>query len=716
MFPLVALPREILSSILGSSGLGASVIKLWKCGDKKLHERLRKNVEINVHLESINRLPKSRFPKALFALSLTTLTIYSPGFEFQSPRDMSNLLRQLPNCLETLVVNVPSKNTCFIDFSRFPASVTRAPESLAEEPLKAHIWNIGEVFPHLKTLKLPFSGIGDELSFQYLWSDADLELLPDSLTFLEVRYDSSRIQRAALNTMVLPRGLKSFDTMGAPQFFQSLSQAQNLPRTLEYLRVDESDYNFSSFELMKALPKSLTQLDMQMRLELPSLAQLPNLTTIIVNDLPLELYAQAERLFPNLKSLDYYGGMKAPADLILTLALPNSVTSLKIPAVRSFEGVKWPSKLEELSIEEAGLLCEDTCLALPPITKLELHGGHVHGDFRTANLKFLPKSILSLHLQGATDLCEGQEISGGSQHGSRAGSQHGSRAGSENGEDDEDTVTAGFVPAKDHFPPNLTSLEAQRYRMHLECLSNLPDSLLTLRAQIREPLSASVAKRLPAGLTSLDLDHSSIVNVEALPELPSSISMLSIRQINFPEVLKTPTNFSVPASLTQLTVDRVSPSDPPEGVSLLLPDSVTDLYLPVPSFAYFHMLPYLPPSLKTLFLGLDRRRDRQPPTKEMFADLVRAWSSGSPSAKASLERLGSAADFEAIFMEILPSSLYSIILPTDFGTERDLAEDFHHRRLLLHTPDRRVLNELKGTDLELEYYELPRSAKRTMRC
>lgn len=674
-----------MSGILRSPHLGVGAVNLWKCGDRVLNNRLSKNLEINVQLESISRLPRSRFPKALFSLSLTTLTIHAPAFEFQTPRDMSALLQLLPSCLEKLTMDIPHKNDCFVDYSPFPASVTRAPPSLADDPSQANIWNIAKVFPHLKTLILPF----DDETPQYLWHNADFALLPDGLTELTVQFHS----KLDMKTELLPKSLRSFDFTGGG--FQSLEQVKNLPPMLERLTFTD-DLWFSSqqsyLDILKALPDTITDLDGGVTTEPLALAGMTNLTTVYTHDIPADIFFRGLTILPNLTSLNWFNisdvSTESFFDCKTTLLLPQSLTMLKIPAMRSFGSIRWPSGLTKLKIMNAGQLDKETCLALPPVVTLVLAGSE-SARFQMVNLKYLPKSIIDLRIRIATDLCEDGLIPY------------------------DNYTTAKLnpnaqIPKKGDFPPNLTSLDARVYIMQLECLADLPESITRLEATFEDVLTADIAKRLPRGLRSFEFGPSSRMDAAALAELPSTLTNLLVKHLICPDSDwdDEPTEFCypLPPSLRSLAINRITYAKLiPPGVSFSLPNTLETLLVEVPTSDHLNLFKDLPRSLRNLSLGVDFRYAAKAPKLEA---LLREWCPRLPPSLSSFVLISPdpSATLDKSFLDLLPNSITSLQLVSGTTVRGDLLDTFSRQRLVLHTPDRRLLNELNGTNLELEYY------------
>lgn len=708
MTTLSGLSSEALSFVLSAPGLKADVLNLWKCGNKALNNRLRLCKDLSIRLESYNRTPRWRFPKVLFSLPLTKLVIYSPGFEFESPRGMSEALQQLPKTLKSLRMDVPSPYACLVDFASFPASVTRPFSALRKDKTNSHIWNIGSVLPHLETLIVCTTDTSNE----YWLTNADLELLPASLTHLNLQLRKKNSKVSDLTTESLPRGLRRLELYEAAM--NQLSQIENLPPQLEYLGESCLRQRFiqdSAAEILARLPKTLTEMEcFGFEMEHYRPGSVPHLQAALFEDSPKLASSLTSFLtvLPHLTRLELFpietpSPSFTPAHLY---CLPSTITQLQIPSHNNFDAKAWPSSLTDLRLNYAGSLNKTACLALPPVKLLWIHS-QPPLPFQMPLLIHIPRSVTDLQVEFAIHNFETQR-----------------EANADNPTNDD--ILEHDSLQKTHYPPHLTSLSISSYpNMTPSILSHLPDSLLTLRTSVQGDITADVAMKLPPNLTLLESSFA-IVTAAGIAHLPSSLTSLTFSALKFEEGNSSPLErealgcaVHLPSSLKVIEFAELSPNELPEGSYLVLPDSLETFSAGYPYLGLdmdLKIIRSLPPRLTELAFHLPAKvypdpREVVSPTFEEL--LVHSWLPLLPSSLTSLSLSypDSVSEISASVLDLINPNLVELTLSTGYQEKRcDLTRDFMHRRLLLTKPDPRLLNEIYGTQLESGYYELPRDA------
>lgn len=705
MTTLAGLSSGTLGPILSDPALKIAPLNLWKCGNKALNNRIRQCTNLVVRLESFNRTPLWRFPKVLFSLTLAKVTIFSPGFEFESPRGMSEALQHLPKSLKWLEISVPSPYACLVDYAAFPASVTRPPTALRKDRTTSHIWNIGNVLPSLETLRLGVEDVPNE----YWLTNSDLKLLPTSLASFRFQFRKNRKEVSDIATESLPRGLRKLELFKTD--FDKLLQIKNLPPQLEFLGHNCFGVNFAiehGAEILSLLPKSLTEIVAHCFIpEHFKPGSVPNLQVARFGELeiPKEPFF---KVVPHLTLFELFPDDDRDPALSFTSEslywLPQSITQLRIPACNGFQLKAWPSSLTHLAIHNAGILDKAACLELPPVKKLSIQGSGML-PFQMVLIMHLPRTVTDLKIEEATSELQPP---GALQNGATA----------------EDTIINHHDLRKQHYPPHLTSLLTSLHSMPLACLSQLPDTLLSLDVDLDATLTAETATQLPPNLTSLS-SASATVTAAALSRLPSSLTNLYFCTLDFTDasgpVEPQPRGCAVqlPPSLKYLELAEIHSGFIPDGSYLALPDSLERMSA---GYAYLAMsmdlklIRTLPPKLRSFGFHIPPivYPDPEEPISPTFEELIlNHWLPMLPQSitSLSLSYPDSVSDIGGNVLDLLHPNIIKLELFTGYNPKRcDLLRDFTHRRLLLSTPDPRLHNNIYGTHLEPVYYELPGNA------
>ena len=358
------LPVDVLRLIMDGP-LSASTIKLWKCGDRRLHQKLANHgvTDMNLQVNVGSRLPCG-WPRILKHLNLISLSLQGAA-ELGSRSLLQNELRSMKPGLKRLIIDNRALDLAFFD----PPSKLRSTtlSSDGAESLQSERFCLSAVFPNLEYLEIGFSKTGRLLDTNLI------SLLPLSLTSIKcfcvpeasfarlTKLNSLRIDRTA---MIAPF-LESL-----PSSLTFLSGAFETKALLEVLR-DGPGARWSSLEVEVLNPFSFE--------EAAALFGANSSTStnaaFKADSSPNSMENSSLKLSNSISTLileDPIAHLPAGIDL-----LPNRLTRLKVPEINwnsmSQATCSLPSTLVDLTLSEDGYFSFAHFLLLPRgLTRFEV--------------------------------------------------------------------------------------------------------------------------------------------------------------------------------------------------------------------------------------------------------------------------------------------------------------------------------------------------------
>lgn len=422
-FELAKLPSELIGHILSFDDLAIGATRLWKSGSNAIRHHIRRSVYA-VTLSSHMKVDFAKLPSMLSELaSLRSLKIDRQGMPLVDISYTSSILRSLPPCLETLVMDFKGAAAlCEPNPALRSPVYFGAPGGPTHEypmPTDADYVDLAACFPRLQTLIL-----------EYRDSFRSPQVLPRSLTHLEcglhILLSATGVVFPPLLTHMalfsgtefpaafwdaLPRGLEILDLRSARSGrTMTLEQAEKLPRSLKTLLMHQFMPWNPSIEQLAALPRQQLEtlgnaiFDYNGALSrlFPSMTALTNFSERATTLSPSQL-RELSRSFtflsltlthghqlgkgdfpPSLTTLDLTlaipgPSLQAPNNTVesIGLLLPAQLTSLKLASSQLTRALinQLPPNLTRLIIISRGKIKGTETLTFPPsLTELEIDG------------------------------------------------------------------------------------------------------------------------------------------------------------------------------------------------------------------------------------------------------------------------------------------------------------------------------------------------------
>lgn len=543
-YSLVDLPVELISLIL-SFEVSHHVISLWKCGDKRLLQRLANGGASNVVLTDRAVNSGSRWPAMLVELrGLRSLTVNCGPRRIDDIAYIRKQLLRLSPALEELNLTFVGSMACLmhskalelahkrIEYVCDRVRKTYPPEDHCHKSIIRRVEYIDKSgmlalpFPALKRLSIS----GD--CVLHFFRDLDLESLPRSLLSLEIKSDLNVTEAEWQRMDLLPPNLERLVIDGASWVFDppwTKVALERLPQSLlEFGRLTDVG-------LCPYMPPNLRMMTNAQRSSITHQGAPfpPNLTSLSTNISRQELltpYIPQNLTFLSIRFMWTF-------DEMLLKALPPTLTALEVTSSLNWNTVPsadiFPPNLTKLDLARDS---EGTKRGLAP-----------------NELRKLPRQLLDLRLVL----------------------------------DSPKQYTDSLID----LPPNLTILELHPARQ-TQCI-----------------LDGAVAAFLPRSLTSLDLHLLSRRRVkDFFDNLPIGLTSLSLgASLNTLDVVDSLANLSSLQSLRHLFIlDSVIPSSAYQYLPRGLQTFHSDLRLPDPkvgvSLVDLNAVKALPPTLTHLCL------------------------------------------------------------------------------------------------------------------
>lgn len=349
-FDLASLPNDLLGHLLSTRHRSHWVLRLWKCGNHRLNNKLAACISLIFLSAKTGSLPARRsnankFPSILFNLrALRSLSIKVDKHLFEDPLKWQPTLVNLPSTLQELSISSYCSKGALANHA--PTSVHREVKLLPRDtPLGvSYFIPLDEYVPALNTLEIE----GSPMSFLH---DSFIGL-PSTLTHLTL---PMRLSPTALtNLKDLPSSLRYLDGFVEWQH-QSIRDLPNcwpeatLPQ-LERLVVPAETPN------QYWLPRTLTEAEISKNWNFKNARSWPPLVqSLTISYLQADTFLNADTLWskelpPRLTSftMKYYLPL-FPADLAL---LPRSITSLNLSSLQwtEYEDLNFPPELQQLRL------------------------------------------------------------------------------------------------------------------------------------------------------------------------------------------------------------------------------------------------------------------------------------------------------------------------------------------------------------------------------
>lgn len=618
MTQLCDLPPELLQAIC----LRHEAIQLWQCGYKsKLMPKLATGIN-TVQLSDLKLNSSSILPKCLFSFSnLRDLSIDRGKNRLMSPEHLSLALQDLSPKLERLELTCKGALTCFVDYSPTSISLRTAPSSSdgrgTEESISTaastipRVWSLKTRFPALKALHISDPLFADQQTrLPFIWSPADIEMLPPTLSSLRLGA-AENIEPRAFSR--LPRGLQTIEVG-----FEAKAMGVDI-FPMDITAINPCIQHIWTQELCESLPPSLTSLGpFGPPIPLDQLPYLPN----TMEHLRIQLKPESNSwhmnfpdtlsppdlsTFTNLTHLYFEGGHAIIAHLSNSnryfevswlKALPRSLVSLQLPSRPAWENYNAALRLEHLIhlpkgliqlfvgrlqpanvIGDVQVLGDVNSAALSNLRSLTVYSGFTD----VSSIACIPQSLTSLKIHSAAyNLCIGlQEVK---------------------------------------FPPNLKTFHWSQTCPPL-IAPLLPRGLTRLSLVSRDSIwKPSDTKALPRNLTELSLSFAHITEdaCACLPETLLELTVAGIYPVQDSNTEITPphagSSFSPNRAHSRTKLD-VSAEGLPQGLKLLdlsgaggysaklistLPRGLTSLLLSSINMNHPNMIQSLPKGLKSL--------------------------------------------------------------------------------------------------------------------
>lgn len=400
MTTLTSIPPDVLSQIVSASASSAILLRLWSCGDSRLHRLLTFCVD-SIDLRDSRLATTPKFPSIIFglkplrSLSLVHAEVPMERYSLVPPskeRFAPHLLALDASKLQTLLLWSPN---IIEDFQQLIASLRlKHPQSSTSTPLVTSPM-LGLAFPSLTTLNLNSRGmLGDILAE-----------LPSTLTSLSLLHAVVRVPIQDFFAL-LPRpllildGLVSFMNMSAATSPKSPPPQLHTVSTIAWYGADDSH--------LACLPATLTKCKLYgTELAKPAtLDLLPQIDSLYQLNIDQDSFDAADRSWASalpraLTFLDLNGTVKLNTGDILLL--PKTLTSLHTGTeqfLRRWDWLEstfqndidfWPPSLRSMAIRQIRLSNKDLKLLPRALTSLTF----LNAD-RMIDLDCLPPALESL--------------------------------------------------------------------------------------------------------------------------------------------------------------------------------------------------------------------------------------------------------------------------------------------------------------------------------
>lgn len=385
---LASLTSNILDAILSLDGMSSCALRLWMSGSSNLRYKLATGLT-RIHLANPQRFSTNRWPSILANLrALRELSIDRDYYTLLRHNQIGSEVQKLSPTLRKLKLRILESRNILTPSVHSQLEALSINKSEAKEgELRKTLWTFKAAFPHLESL---------DLHSKEKWLERDFELLPPSLTHLNLRH-LPKVTDIGKFASLIPRQLLS---LNVANYVLNASFWVNLPPNLTALKVECAlrDHDGVSYaDIAKGLPRTLTSITLpfghfspaELALLPPSLTEIDTYertSSSSASETTLDL--DVGRHFPNLRA--FHTSVLSPT---LLRSLPSGITSIQ--AHVNDDTIKpehWPSSLVSLEIRDAA--SNFSLSILPPgLTEFAIL---YEFELDLASVSLLPRSLRTL--------------------------------------------------------------------------------------------------------------------------------------------------------------------------------------------------------------------------------------------------------------------------------------------------------------------------------